>query len=103
VAKINFNFFYRNFVDDKEKYSLDSGVTGTGNAFRIFATVIDIINSFIEFDDDFGEIQRILFTAKGDNRTKLYINRIVPRIEKFEVEDIRNNLGETEILLIRNK
>lgn len=98
----NVAFGVEKSVDDKEKYTLDIGITGTRNAFRIFATVIDIINSFIEFDED-GEIQKIMFTAEGANRAKLYIDRIVPRIEKFKVEDIRNNLGETEILLFRNQ
>jgi hypothetical protein len=87
---------------DDDHYQIDIGVTGTGNALRIFATVVDIINSFVEFDEDNYEIQRLLFTAKGDKRSDLYINRLVPRIEKFKVESIRDNGGgEKEVMLIR--
>lgn len=89
-------------VDDKEKYTLDIEKTGTGDAFRIFATVIDIINSFVEFSEDYdSEVIRLMFTAKGNNRIKLYINRIVPRIDNFKIEDIRNDYGETVIFLVR--
>jgi len=89
-------------MDDREHYQLDIGVTGTGNALRIFATVIDIINSFVEFNEDNYEIQRLMFTAKGNNRSALYVKRIVPRIEKFKVESVRDNGGgETEIMLTR--
>jgi hypothetical protein len=87
--------------DEESQYSLNIGMTGTGNAGRIFSTVIDIINSFIEFDDDNYEIQRLIFTAKEKNREEFYIKRIVTRIEKFKLENVRDNIGETEITMVR--
>ncbi len=83
-------------------HKLNIGITGTGNASRVFATVIAIINSFVEFDEDNYEVIRMLFTSKGDKRTRLYLNHIVPRIENFKVENSRNvGADETEIILIR--
>lgn len=80
---------------------LDIGLTGTGDAFKIFSTVIDIINSFIEFDDDYNEVQRLTLTSKGDNRTNLYLKRILPRIEKFQVTDVIKSGDESTIILTR--
>jgi hypothetical protein len=88
-------------VDDTERYQLDIGTTKTGNAFRVFATVISIINSFIEFDDDNYEVQHLMFSSKGENRTRLYIKYLVPRIENFEIRDVRNSSDETEVILDR--
>lgn len=87
-------------IDYRGAIQLDIGVTGTGNASRIFATVLAITNSFIEMDENY-EIRRILFTSKGDNRTRLYVKYLVPRIENFKIENVRDNLGETEVMLIR--
>lgn len=80
---------------------LDIGLTGTGEAFRVFSTVIDIINSFVEFDNDNYEIQRLYLTSKGDNRTNLYLKRILPRIDKFKVADVIKDGEETTIILNR--
>lgn len=89
-------------MDDREYHQLDIGMTGTGNAARIFATVIDIINSFIQWDDDYNEVQRLIFTSKGAKRTKFYLNQIVPRIENFKIENSRDIGGdETEIMMVR--
>ena len=81
---------------------LDIGISKTGDAFRIFATVIDIINSFIEFDNENFEVQHLILTSKGNNRTNLYVNRLIPKIENVKVKDIRIiDDNETEIILDR--
>jgi hypothetical protein len=87
--------------DHRGTTQLDIGITGRGEAFRIFATVLEISNSFIEWDEDGDEISTIIFTAKGENRAALYIKRLVPRIEKFEMTDSRDVHGETEITMHR--
>jgi hypothetical protein len=86
---------------DEMGYKLDIELTGTGNAARIFATVINIINSFVEFDEDNFEIQRLTFSSKGEKRTKFYLNRLVPRIENFKLLDVQTNGDETEVVLTR--
>jgi len=87
-------------VDHKGAEQLDIEKTGKGDAFRIFATIIDITNSFIQFDQSY-EVRNIIFTAKGENRAKLYIKRLVPKIEGFKVDNVRDNYGETEVVLSR--
>lgn len=88
-------------VTDKGKYETDISITKTGNAFRIFTTIINITNSFIEFDDNYNEINRITLTSKEKNRTKLYIDRLLHKIEKFKIEDVRDNFDETLITMVR--
>lgn len=88
-------------VESDGTNKLNIGLTKTGDALRIFATVIDITNSFVEFDDDSHEILRIMFTAKEDNRANLYVKRFVPLIENFKLEDVRKFHGETQITLAR--
>jgi hypothetical protein len=87
-------------IDAKGAHQLDIGVTGKGDAFRIFATIIDITNSFIGMDEN-NEILTLMFTAKGENRAKLYVKRLVPLIDNFEIEDVRDIHGETNITLKR--
>jgi hypothetical protein len=79
---------------------LDIGKTRTGNAFRIFSTVLEIINRVIEQDENY-EIQYIKISSEGDNRTRLYRNHIIPRIEKFEEDEVKKMGDETEIILKR--
>jgi len=66
--------------------------TGSGNAFRVFATVIEITNSFIEFDDNY-EVRNLTISSKGNNRTSLYKKHLIPRIENFEIshEDVEGD------------
>lgn len=92
-------------VVKKEKddggFETDITKTGTGNSFRVFATVIDITNYFIEFDEN-NEIHYLTFTSKGNNRTKLYKKYLVPRIDKFEISyEGSSGEDETEIHLQR--
>lgn len=86
--------------DDSGKYHLDIGVTGTGDVFRILSTVVSITNDFINYDEG-GEIQRLNFSAKEKNRANLYVKRLVPKIENFQLEDVRDDYGETLISMIR--
>jgi hypothetical protein len=86
---------------DDGGYETDIGVTGTGNAFRIFATVIEITNYFVEYDGDNYEVQNLTFSSKGQNRTSLYKKYLVPRIENFEISHEQQNGDETEIQLQR--
>lgn len=90
-------------VNARGANELDINVTNTGDAFKIFATVIDITNSFIQQDENY-EIQRLLVKSKGKNRTNLYLKRILPRIEYFEVDHVYSAGGdETEIILVKNQ
>jgi hypothetical protein len=85
--------------DGTNKLNID--ITKTGDAFRIFATVIEITNSFVEFDSDNYEIVRMMMTAKEDNRANLYVKRFVPLIENFKLEHVERFHGETQITLVR--
>jgi hypothetical protein len=89
---------------DKGDGSFETNIekTGKGNAFRIFATVIDITNYFVEYDGDNYEVQNLTFSSKGQNRTSLYKKYLVPRIENFEISHEQQNGEETEIHLQRN-
>lgn len=81
---------------------LNTKTTGRGDAFRVFATVLEIVNRFVEFDENY-EVRRIIFTAKGDNRTNLYVKRLVPRIDKFKVDHVDTVDGEASITLVRTE
>ena len=74
---------------------LDIELTKGGDAFRVLATVINIINQFIEFDEN-HEIRLLTFTSKGANRTKLYKKRLVPMIENFELDELFKDMGDGE-------
>jgi hypothetical protein len=64
--------------------------------------VIEIINQFIEFDDN-NEIRLLTFTSKGANRTKLYKKRLVPMIQNFELDDLFKDMGEGESQFILSR
>jgi len=86
-----------------DEHQLDIKKTGRGNAFRVFATVVDIINHFVQYDENY-EIQRLTMQSEGANRTQLYLKRIVPKIEDFELEGTYPQGGdETEIHLLRTR
>jgi hypothetical protein len=82
-------------------YKTNIEKTGSGNAFRVFATVIEITNSFIEYDEDNYEVQTLTVKSKGDNRTSLYKKYIIPRLENFQISDEQKDGDETEIHLQR--
>lgn len=87
--------------DERGKYTLDLNLVGAKNPYKILGTVIDITNRFIELDE-YDEIYRLMFTAKGENRKNLYINRIIPRIEGFQLERVSGDPTEYDISIIRN-
>lgn len=81
---------------------LDINLTGKHDALRVLSTVLTIINAFVEFDEDSYEIQHLTFSSKGDKRTKLYLSRIIPKIEHFALENVNDKGGgESEIALRR--
>ena len=82
-------------------YKTNIEKTGSGNAFRVFATVIEITNSFIEYDEDNYEVRNLKIKSKGNNRTSLYKKYLIPRIENFVISDERREGDETEIHLQR--
>jgi len=86
----------------KENGSLKLNIekTGTGDAFRVLATVIEITNTFVEFDEN-NEIQRLHFESEGDNRTNLYLKRLVPRIDNFKVEHVSKSGTHSDVTLVR--
>lgn len=77
---------------------LNINKTGTGDAFKIFSTVVAITNTFIEFDENL-EVHRLIMESEGHNRTQLYLKRILPKIEKFKVDSVSQN-GETSTIIM---
>jgi len=64
---------------------LEKGITGTGNAFQIFSTVIEIIRAFVQKHNP----KTIIFESHDSSRTKLY-DRIIKELAKewnVETED----------------
>jgi hypothetical protein len=86
--------------DIRGNSELDITVTKTGDAFRVFATAIEILNDFIELDENY-EIRLITFTSKGDNRTRLYAKRFIPMINNFELDLMSVEGDETKFILSR--
>ena len=86
--------------DERGKYTLDLELVGAKNPYKILGTVINITNRFIELDE-FWEMYRLMFTPNGENRKNLYINRIVPRIEGFELEHVSGDPTEYDVSIIR--
>lgn len=87
-------------VDYKGDTKLDIELTNTRDAFRVFATVIQILNDFIEFDESY-EVQILTFTSTGENRTRLYKKRFIPKIKHFEVDFEKTTGDETHFTLSR--
>lgn len=90
-------------TDYKDATQLDIEKTGTGNQQRVFATVLLILNEFIEFFE--YDIQYISFTADktaGENRSNLYkkmLQRHMP--DGFNLSDVREDSGETSFTISR--
>lgn len=66
--------------------SLDITTNNKGDAMRVFATVIEITNEFVEFGEE--RIQSINFEAKEENRRNLYVKRLAPRLDGFKVDEV---------------
>ena len=67
--------------------------------------MIDLINRFIELDEEYT-IQYLQFESEGDKRTKLYLNRLLSRIEHFAVDHIethttKDNIKQSTVTLKR--
>jgi hypothetical protein len=89
--------------DDDGRYATDIGITKTGNAFRVFATVIDITNAFIDFDDDYYQVRELIINSTGAGRTRLYKNYLADKISHFSLSSIRKiDDEETQIVLARD-
>ena len=88
-------------IDVRGSNKLDINLSNKGDAFRVLSTVINITNDFIQFDDDYNEVQRLMFTSEGDKRTALYLKRVVPRIENFKVDNVSSSGSETTVTLSR--
>jgi len=87
--------------DTKGSHKLNIDLTGASqNVMRIFSTIIDITNSFIEYDENY-EIRRLIINSKGDKRTKVYITKLLPKIQKFRVESVSKSGEDTEIIMQR--
>lgn len=81
-------------------YKLDIELTNRNDSLRVLATILAITNSFIEWDEEY-EVRYLHFTSKGEKRTKFYLNVLVPRIQKFEIDHVEHG-PEASITLIRN-
>ena len=88
-------------IDARGANNLDIELTNKGDAFKILSTVIDITNDFIRFDDDYYEVQSLMFTSEGEKRTALYLKRVVPRIENFKLSDVSTSGSESRVILSR--
>lgn len=86
----------------KGAHEIDIELIGNSkNVFRVFATVLDITNRFIEIDEN-NEIHYLSLESTGNKRTEFYLKHLVPRIEKFELETVQNNgMEESTITLVR--
>lgn len=63
--------------DDSSYRFMSTNITGQGDAFRIFATIIEMIQSFVsEYDPHY-----LYFTAHEPSRQRLY-RQLLPRIAK---------------------
>lgn len=88
-------------IDVRGSNKLDINLSNKNDAFKVLSTVIDITNDFVDFDDDYYEIQRMMFTSEGDKRTALYLKRVVPRIRNFKVDSVDKAGTESTVILVR--
>ena len=89
-----------NGKDERGIHKLDIGLTKTGNALRIFSTVIDITNAFIEQDEN-TEVLHLIINSEGDKRTNLYIKHLLNRIDKFKIKEVYKDGNESTIIMDR--
>lgn len=86
-------YFKKNYVSAIFTVDGSEQITNEGGSFRILATVIAIINDFIEIHPDVEEIQ---IESKGQSRTKLY--RSLLKRSAYDV--IENEDGDGTIFKI---
>ena len=77
--------FYESYTDDdntifditfsrnKDKDSdIDMSITGTGDSFRVFATVKEVIKDFLNYIKKRDDFKAIMYSAKEKSRIRLY-------------------------------
>ena len=86
-------------------YQLDINPVKTNEYFKILSTVVEICNRFVQFDSDHTDnsVHTVYFTSKGDNRTNLYLKRLLPKIEDFQLSETSKEGDETTVILNRTK
>lgn len=86
-------------------YQLDVNPVRTSEYFKILSTVVEICNRFVQFDSDHTDnsVHTVSFTSKGDNRTNLYLKRLLPKIEDFQLSETSKEGDETTVILNRTK
>jgi len=86
-------------------YQLDVNPVRTNEYFKILSTVVEICNRFVQFDSDYtnNSVHTVSFTSKGDNRTNLYLKRLLPKIEDFQLSETSKEGDETTVILNRTK
>ena len=89
-----------NGTDEFGTTKLNINKTNTGDAFRVFSTVIEITNNFIEYDENY-EVVKLSIRSESENRTNLYIKRLLPLIDNFKITDTTRHRDETTIILTR--
>ena len=89
-------------LNTQGKHEIDIELTKAKNPFKIFATVVSIINDFVDFDEG-NEVQYLHSSSKGHNRTQLYLKRLIPLITKFKLYHVTKSTYDNDITLIRVK
>ncbi len=86
-------------------YQLDVNPVRTDEYFKILSTVVEICNRFVQFDSDYTDnsVHTVSFTSKGDNRTNLYLKRLLPKIEDFQLSETSKEGDETTVILNRTR
>lgn len=97
-----FNANYENDKWDVSFYLYTDGdveydLTGTGNEFEVFATIIDILKHFIKTKNP----QHIIASAKPEKRLKLYVNRLFP--QAFPKEQWKYEIKQNRYIEISRK
>jgi hypothetical protein len=61
------------------------GITGAGNAIRVFATVVDILKDFLSRNQ--GKVGGLRFSAKEPSRKKLYLRMVKQLIPSWKMRE----------------
>ena len=87
----------------KDETQLDITKTNTGDQYRVFATVINILDDFVGYFED--DVMTVSFTADkedGQNRTGLY-KRLVDKYMPygFKLKEFKEDSSESYFVLSR--
>lgn len=84
---------------DKERDSTYSNmsITGSGQAFTVFATIVDILKAFL----DEVEPEHVYFGGHEESRVKLYarLARMVPRLNAQYRQDPKSDLTHGDFII----